>query len=268
MVDFFYFAIIVVMTFSCIYFFMNGELFISIVMFSFLSLMCFYFFSDEDVAVVNNAEDVAIVNNTELIDSGWLSGELINKELIGDPYAKNYYFVLDGSASMMSAMGACNKENEALKINIMKESISDVVNYLGEDVNIGLLAFDSKGVEERVSLGKNNTYNIVKEINNIEAKASTPLKTSINKAYESLKKQAILQGGYGEYNLIIVTDGDANLNEEPKEIVAEIVKDSPVNIYAVGMCVSDNHALNSENAYFINASDREGMFFWLKNVLK
>ena len=53
-------------------------------------------------------------------------------------------------------------------------------------------------------------------------------------AYNELKKQGRAQRGYGSYRIVVVTDGDYNDGGNPKPLVEEIVKTSPVEVYVIG----------------------------------
>ena len=82
----------------------------------------------------------------------------------------------------------------------------------------------------------------------------TPLKTAIAQGYGALEEQAQRQLGYGEYHLVIVTDGAANRGEEPDEVVEQILADSPVVIHTIGFCIGPDHVLNQEGRTIYRAA--------------
>lgn len=61
-----------------------------------------------------------------------------------------------------------------------------------------------------------------------------------------LEKQAAAQLGYGEYNLVVVTDGDASDGSDLEKIVDLVAGQTPINLYTVGFCIDDRHVLNQE----------------------
>ncbi|MDJ0851898.1 MAG: VWA domain-containing protein [Myxococcota bacterium] len=159
--------------------------------------------------------------------------------VLPDLLTVNYYVVLDGSGSMKNA--GCS-EGRA-KLRAAKQVLREFSRALPAEVNLGLLAFDSRGVGERVSLGASpDAFGAVVE--QVEAGGSTPLRTAITLAYESLTRQAQQQLGYGEYHLVVVTDGKASNREDPTDVVNRILAESSVVLHTVGFCIDDDHSLN------------------------
>lgn len=154
--------------------------------------------------------------------------------------ATNYYIIFDGSGSMKDreCSGSTNK------LNIAKDAVVKFVKSIPDRANIGLYIFDDKGSSERVSIGSNTKENIITNVSNAYARGGTPLATSINTGYQSLLAQAKKQLGYGEYNLVIVTDGMASKNESPSRFVSQIIEQSPIVIHTVGFCIETRHSLN------------------------
>ncbi len=159
--------------------------------------------------------------------------------VVPDLLAVNYYVVLDGSGSMKNAGCSGGKA----KLAAAKAVLGDFSRSLPSDVNLGLLAFDSRGVGERVELGS-SPDSFVSAVQRVEAGGSTPLRTAITLAYESLTRRAQQQLGYGEYHLVVVTDGKASNREDPTEVVNRVLAESPVVLHTVGFCIDDDHSLN------------------------
>ena len=163
-------------------------------------------------------------------------------------------------------MDASSCEGDGNKIDIAKRAVVDYSKTLG-DSNIGLVVFDSNGINERFSLSKINHSEFRNQVNSIVAGSGTPLESSIKIAYDKLKSQASMQGSNGEYNLVIVTDGEANSGEDPTSIVNEIGYKSPVNITTIGFCIGDRHSLNNkELVHYYAASDYTSILAGLKEV--
>jgi len=178
--------------------------------------------------------------------------------------ASNYYIIFDGSGSMKDreCSGSTNK------LNIAKDAVVKFVNNIPSDANIGFYAFDSRGSKERVGISTNTQAAITKEVKSVVAKGGTPLATSIYDGYHSLLKQAKKQLGYGEYNLVIVTDGVASNGESPTEYINEIIQLSPIVIHTVGFCIGVNHPLNQPGlTIYKSANDPQSLQEGLDSAL-
>jgi len=154
--------------------------------------------------------------------------------------ADNIYVVFDGSGSMNSSGCSDGKPKYIAAQNALK-IFSDIVSV---DTNLGFLAFDSKGISERVPLGLKNREQFNTQLKSVTISGGTPLKSAMKIAYENLTSQAKKQLGYGRYQLVVVTDGQANDGEDPLALVTEITDSSPVEVHTIGFCISENHSLN------------------------
>jgi hypothetical protein len=193
----------------------------------------------------------------------WLEG--VESSSMGEDvmFDTNYYFIVDGSGSMDG--NSC--EGGGLKIDVAKKAISEYVQTLSDNVNIGLFAFDGSGVTERSPLMKNNKTDFVNKLNQVAANSTTPLKSAITAAYAKMKVQGMEQGSRGEYNMIIVTDGEADSFEDPKKIIKEIGSNSPINITTIGFCIDSSHSLNDKNyVHYYSARSYESMMQGLTAV--
>lgn len=171
--------------------------------------------------------------------------------LAPDLLASNYFVVLDGSGSM--SQRGCSGSNS--KMNVAKKSLAEFAKVVHPDANLGLLVFSRHGVEEVLPLGTQNRDNFVNEVRRVIPGGGTPLKTSLEKGYETLTEQSRRQLGYGEYHLVVVTDGEANSGEDPTEIVKTIIQDSPVLVHTIGFCINDRHSLNQPGRTLYKAAN-------------
>jgi Ca-activated chloride channel family protein len=193
----------------------------------------------------------------------WLENQDANAISEDDMFDVNYYFIVDGSGSMDG--DSC--EGGGKKIDVAKKAISSYVSTLPNDVNVGLLAFDGRGITERVGLSKNNKVEFDKALFDVQSNSSTPLASSIKMAYSKVKFQASKQGSHGEYNIIVVTDGEANSGENPSDIVQEIGLNSPVNITTIGFCIDNSHSLNNpEYVHYYPAGSYQSILKGLSTV--
>ncbi|HEY3863962.1 MAG TPA: VWA domain-containing protein [Verrucomicrobiae bacterium] len=152
---------------------------------------------------------------------------------------RNFLVVLDGSGSMADSQCSGNLS----KIAAAKQAIAAFSNKLKPDDNLGLCAFDSRGVTERSPLSLNRAA-FGKALQEVRSDSNTPLGHAVTLGYSLLQKQARHQLGYGEYYLIVVTDGEADRGDDPRDIVNRVVGESPVVISTIGFCIGQGHSLN------------------------
>lgn len=164
---------------------------------------------------------------------------------------RNYYIVLDGSGSMADreCSGGSNKMEAA------KQALAEFAKSVPASAQLGLTAFDGRGTSERVPLGRGNRDRFLEAVRAVSANGGTPLRSSIQLGIEKLEEAARRQLGYGEYNLVIVTDGAASPGEDPGQVVADVLARSPVTIHTIGFCIGENHTLNQPGRTLYKAAD-------------
>jgi Ca-activated chloride channel family protein len=168
-----------------------------------------------------------------------------------DLFAKNYYIVLDGSGSMKDQACSGNQSKmEAAKAALVAFSAS-----VPADANLGLQVFDTRGVNEWLPLGTDNRQQFTRLVNDVQATGNTPLRDSVSRAYAKLVEQGRKQLGYGEYHLVIVTDGDANPGQDPTPAINRLLEESPVVLHTIGFCIGGNHSLNQAGRTVYKAAD-------------
>ncbi len=157
-------------------------------------------------------------------------------------FAVNYYVVLDGSGSMTGSNCSGGKS----KTVVAKEALVEFASVVPANANLGLAVFDERGsvVEERVPLGIGNRDVFIQKVNESKTDSGTPLHNAVVRGYKALVAQARRQLGYGEYILVIVTDGEPDAGQDPQSAVKNIVENSPVVVTTIGFCIGKNHALN------------------------
>lgn len=148
---------------------------------------------------------------------------------------KNYMVVLDGSGSMSGE-----------RINVAKQAVVAFTKKLTPEDSLGLIVFDNAGTSVRVSLQPDNSAIFTSAVNKVSTGGGTPLADATTYGYKELRTQAAKQRGYGEYHLIIVTDGEANGGQDPGQLVRMIVQGTPINIHSIGFQFSGNHSLNQQ----------------------
>jgi Mg-chelatase subunit ChlD len=179
--------------------------------------------------------------------------------------AKNYYIVFDGSGSMLDPDCADGSN----KSEVAKKAVGDFSKSIPKDANLGLLVFDTQGITERVPLGTENREVFTEQVNIVSPGGSTPLRSAITQAVAQLTEQGRRQFGYGEYHLVVVTDGEANPNSEnPASIVAQTLESSPIVIHTIGFCIGETHSLNQKGRTIYHPANNPGeLAQGLKEVL-
>jgi Ca-activated chloride channel homolog len=174
---------------------------------------------------------------------------------------RNFYFVFDGSGSMSK-----KPENDSkfkTKIEGAKWAVREFAKHLPADANIGLYVFDSSGSREVVSLRSEGKAAFLQAIDRVRAGGGTPLQMSIHTGVDALVAQYKKQLGYGEYRLVIVTDGLADhLNE-----AASYATQYGIPMYTIGLDVGENHPLRQLSVSYRAADTMEDLRDALKDTL-
>ena len=168
-----------------------------------------------------------------------------------DLFARNYYVVLDGSGSMNEK--GCSGDRP--KMAVAQEALKEFAASLPADANLGLQVFDGRGIRDLLPLGTRNRQEFNKFVDGVRPNASTPLLTAVRQAYAKILAQGGRQLGYGEYHLVIVTDGIADQGQDPTPAVNQILAESPVVVQTIGFCIGAKHALNQEGRTIYRAAD-------------
>ena len=154
---------------------------------------------------------------------------------------RNFYFIMDGSGSMRepTTRDCGGDQSFPDKISGARWAIKKFLENVPEEMNIGLYIFDRDGRREVVPLGKANRDAFLRAVDNIDAGGGTPLARAIQYGADQLVAQYKKQLGYGEFRLVVVTDGIANDIPEAALYAAKY----GIPIYAIGLCVEANHPL-------------------------
>jgi len=175
--------------------------------------------------------------------------------------ARNFYFIFDGSGSMRDPLGSDCGGDQTFKRKLegAKWAVAEFLKKVPEDVNLGLYVFDEKRTTKSecqvVPLGPNNMTAFLQAINDVEAGGGTPLARAIQFGAEVLAQQKAKQLGYGEFRLIVVTDGLAD--EIPQ--AAEFATEKAIPIYAIGLCIKEDHPLRQYAVSYRAANNFEDL---------
>ncbi len=171
-------------------------------------------------------------------------------------FHRNYYIIFDGSGSMRGE-----------KLYVAKKAVKKFINKIPKGSHVGLLAFDKQGNFERATIGSKRK--IIKEkVDEIKAQGETPLGKSIEIAFMKLGLQAKKQLGYGEYNLVILTDGKATDKYRLDTAIERLLLESPIIVHTIGFKIGKGHPLNQPGKmYYKIANNYDELAEGLQKVL-
>ena len=169
----------------------------------------------------------------------------------GDLFARNYYVVLDASGSMTEK--GCS--GDLSKIDAARNALAAFAESIPADANLGLQVFDARGVREQIPLATGNRPRFKSVLAAVRAGGGTPLHSAITQAYARLEQQGARQLGYGEYHLVVVTDGEASDGQDPTGAVKVILDRSPIVLHTIGFCIGPKHSLNQPGRTIYRAAD-------------
>lgn len=190
--------------------------------------------------------------------------ENTQKQVADNLLASNIYIVFDASGSM--GEGGCSGGES--KIRVAKRAVLEFAKSIPGNVNLGLVAFDNSGTRERLPLSPLNNQTLESTIQAVSFGGGTPLSAAMRIGYEALTEQGKKQLGYGEYHLLVVTDGRANNVQDLNREVDKILKKSPVIIDTIGFCIDANHSLHQPGkTNYSTASDFNSLVQGMRSVL-
>jgi Ca-activated chloride channel homolog len=165
---------------------------------------------------------------------------------------RNYFMIFDGSGSMMG--NECAGRGAANKMDAAKQAVVEWSKGVPADANLGLFAFHAGGFTKMpLSGGRREPF--IEAILGLAAGGRTPLAEAAAYAYEACTQQARRQLGYGEYTIVVVTDGIADsiirLNQEVERILSE----TPITLYSIGFCIGRDHSLNQPGRTLYKSAD-------------
>jgi len=159
--------------------------------------------------------------------------------------ARNFYFVLDGSGSMgedpATKCSGAARSSYPTKLDAARWAIGEFLKQVPADDRIGLYVFDRSGQREVVSLGTGNRDQFLRAVGNVYAAGGTPLAEAIIMGVNRLAAQREQQLGYGDFRLVVVTDGEATGRRLEDGTAYALAKRIP--IYTIGFCVGQTHTL-------------------------
>ena len=186
-------------------------------------------------------------------ENSWppLGEEAESAQVADDLLASNYFVVLDGSGSMAEV--GCSAGQP--KIDAARTALESFAQSLPPNANLGLAVFAKQGIKELLPLGLDNREQFAEAVQGVIAGSGTPLRSAIDLAYDRLLAQGRGQLGYGDYHLVVVTDGRASGGQEPTAKVNAMLAESPVVLHTIGFCIGEDHSLNQRGRTYYRAAD-------------
>ena len=180
---------------------------------------------------------------------------------------RNFYFIFDGSGSMSESLNKQCKGDRRFgsRLEGAKWAVEQFLPLVPRDVNLGLWIFDSSGNRERVVLGPDNREKFLTEVQNTRADGNTPLTESIEQGVNRLVQQRDKQLGYGEFRLIVVTDGQATGRPLPQAVA--YARERHIPIYTIGLCLGEDHELRKYSVSYRAADSIQALKHGLEETL-
>ena len=170
-----------------------------------------------------------------------------------DVLARNFYVVLDGSGSMRERSCTSNSS----KNHDSKLALEAFSHSVPKNANLGLAVFDVGGLREVLPLGQGNRNDFVSAVKAVSPNGGTPLQSAVQLGRQKLEQQAARQLGYGEYTLVVVTDGEASPGQDPRKTVDAMLDETPIVLHTIGFCIGAGHSLNQQGRTVYHAANSE-----------
>ncbi|HLD07205.1 MAG TPA: vWA domain-containing protein [Candidatus Nanoarchaeia archaeon] len=186
---------------------------------------------------------------------------------------KNYYFIIDCSGSMNDPIA--RKERLGRKIDGAKAAVRKFMESVPDDVNIGLAVFygayfSSDGLKELVPIGRCSMQRqlFLAAVNTLQGGGGTPLGQSIIFGTKKLLEQKSRQLDYGEFHLVLVTDGDAT--DDLMNGVNFMLQSPGITAHTIGLGIGREHELNNPKyvSSYVAADDFNQLAAALEDVVQ
>ncbi len=169
---------------------------------------------------------------------------------------QNVVVVLDDSGSMDSPM---RSRRDQKKIDAAKSALRVVLGQLPADARIGILLLNgtTQGSPWVIPLGPVNVEQARAALRQVRADGGTPLGEKMKEAADALLQQRSLQH-YGDYRLLIVTDGEATDGRLVERYLPDILSRG-LTVDVIGVDMSSDHSLATQVHSYRRADDPESL---------
>jgi hypothetical protein len=193
---------------------------------------------------------------TRITILGALLSLLLSQVAWSQEYHNATVVVIDASGSMNDSMKD-KSGNDVSKMRAAKDALKFVVSQLPPNEWIGILVFSStSGAEWEYGLAPIDVATVNAAIERPEPHGNTPLGLYMKKGADRLLEEREKQHGYGNYRLIVVTDGEENVGHYVDEYTPMILARG-LRIDAIGVKMSSQHTLASKVNTYRSAQNPE-----------
>lgn len=175
---------------------------------------------------------------------------------------QNVVILLDDSGSMDQPL---RSNSGLLKMDAAKAAISSVLKQLPENANVGLAVLNGSGGPWVIPFGPLDKAQVNESVSRIRASGGTPLGAMMKVAADQLL-QARSEQYYGNYKLLIITDGEANDRQLVERYLPEILARGIV-VDAIGVDMESQHSLATQTNSYRKADDPESLTQAISEVL-
>ncbi len=172
--------------------------------------------------------------------------------------------VLDDSGSMKESMRT--GQGKMSRIEAARQALRSVVDSLPENTQLGILLLNGAKANDHwvLALGKIDKQAAKGKIERIEAKGGTPLGRAMQKGMNELLQVRAKQR-YGNYRLIVVTDGEATDADVLASYFPDMISRG-ISIDVIGVDMREAHSLSQRAHSYRKASDPESFQRALQEV--
>lgn len=158
-----------------------------------------------------------------------------------DIHKDNIVVILDASGSMQDKFSGDRTKS---KMEAAKAALQEVLANIPDDTQIGLLVFSGANISNEwvYPLGPKDTQKLVAAIHLPRPSGDTPLGKYIRIGANRLLEQRERQYSYGNYRLLVVTDGEASDADKVKHYTPEILN-RQIRVDVIGVDMKTDHML-------------------------
>lgn len=175
----------------------------------------------------------------------------------------NVVVVLDDSGSMANEL---RRQSGVSKIQAAKTALKSVLEQLSPEARVGIVLLNGRRQRDRwiVPLGPVDNDDLFLALDQVQARGGTPLGKFMKVAADELLKQRAADY-YGEYRLLIVTDGEATDASLVKRYLPDILSRG-LTVDVIGVDMSADHSLATKVHSYRRADDPEALTQALREV--
>ena len=158
-----------------------------------------------------------------------------------DIHKDNIVVILDASGSMQDKFSGDRTKS---KMEAAKAALQQVLANIPDGTQIGLLVFSGANIHSEwvYPLGPKDTEKLIAAIHLPQPSGDTPLGKYIRIGANRLLEQREKQYNYGNYRLLVVTDGEASDTDKVKHYTPEILN-RQIRIDVIGVDMKTDHML-------------------------